>query len=149
MDKKIMFIGRSMAGKTTLCQYLMNEELRYRKTQTIHILNDSMVDTPGEYFEHRHWGALSVTAADVDYIILVQQAFEQGSMFPPGYAYTFTKPCIGVVTKADLADEKQIEEAKQYLVMAGAMKVFVTSSYRGEGFEEFLRFFEEADKADA
>lgn len=149
MDKKIMLIGRSMAGKTTLCQYLMNEELQYRKTQTIQILNGSMVDTPGEYFEHRHWGALSVTSADVDYIVLVQQANEHGTMFPPGYAYTFTKPCIGVVTKSDLANETQIDEACQYLKMAGAQRVFITSSYRGEGFEEFLRFFEEADRTDA
>lgn len=66
MKTKIILIGRSMAGKTTLCQYLTNEELRYKKTQTIQVINKTMVDTPGEYFEHRFWGALSVTAAEVD-----------------------------------------------------------------------------------
>ena len=30
MKTKIILIGRSMAGKTTLCQYLTNEELRYK-----------------------------------------------------------------------------------------------------------------------
>ena len=53
MKTKIILIGRSMAGKTTLCQYLTNEELRYKKTQTIQVINKTMVDTPGEYFEHR------------------------------------------------------------------------------------------------
>lgn len=102
MKTKIILIGRSMAGKTTLCQYLTNEELRYKKTQTIQVINKTMVDTPGEYFEHRFWGALSVTAAEVDCIVLVQQSTESGTMFPPGYATTFGKPCVGVVTKVIL-----------------------------------------------
>lgn len=45
MKTKIILIGRSMAGKTTLCQYLTNEELRYKKTQTIQVINKTMVDT--------------------------------------------------------------------------------------------------------
>lgn len=45
MRTKIILIGRSMAGKTTLCQYLTNEELRYKKTQTIQVINKTMVDT--------------------------------------------------------------------------------------------------------
>ena len=112
MKTKIILIGRSMAGKTTLCQYLTNEELRYKKTQTIQVINKTMVDTPGEYFEHRFWGALSVTAAEVDCIVLVQQSTESGTMFPPGYATTFGKPCVGVVTKCDLGSKEQIENAK-------------------------------------
>ncbi len=144
-----MLIGRSMAGKTPLCQYLMNETIHYKKTQTIEILNKSMVDTQGEYFEHRFGGALSVTATSVDYIVLVQQATESGTMFPPGYATAFGKPCVGVVTKADLGSEDQIEKAKKYLVLAGAKDIFVTSSYTGEGFEDFLNFFEEVEKTHA
>lgn len=146
MKTKIILIGRSMAGKTTLCQYLTNEEIKYKKTQTIQVVNKTMVDTPGEYFEHRFWGALSVTATEVDYIVLVQQATESGTMFPPGYATTFGKPCVGVVTKADLADEEQIEKAKKYLTLAGAKHLFVTSSYTGQGFDEFLKFFEEVEE---
>lgn len=36
-----------MAGKTTLCQVLYHEELKYHKTQTVQLINDSMIDTPG------------------------------------------------------------------------------------------------------
>ena len=149
MKTKIILIGRSMAGKTTLCQYLMKEELSYKKTQTIQVIIKTMIDTPGEYFEHRFWGALSVTAAEADYIVLVQQATESGTMFPPGYATTFGKPCVGVVTKCDLGSEEQIEKAKKYLQLAGAKEIFVTSSYTGEGFEAFLKYFEEVEKAHA
>ena len=86
-----------------------------------------------------------MTAVDADVIVLVQQANEGGTMFPPGYSSTFAKPCIGVVTKSDLADDKQIEDAKKYLVAAGAKEVFVTSSYEGTGFEALLEYLTEQD----
>ena len=33
--KRIILIGRSAAGKTTLCQRINNEELKYHKTQSM------------------------------------------------------------------------------------------------------------------
>lgn len=144
--KRIILIGRSMAGKTTLCQYIRHEDLKYHKTQTVQVINGNMIDTSGEYLERTYLrGALTVTAVDADVIVLVQQANEGGTMFPPGYSSTFAKPCIGVVTKSDLADDKQIEDAKKYLVAAGAKKVFVTSSYEGTGFEALLEYLTEQD----
>ncbi len=143
-DKKnrIILIGRSMAGKTTLCQYISHQDLKYHKTQTVQLLNDNLIDTPGEYLERNYLrGALTVTAVDADIIALVQQADEAGTMFPPGYSSTFGKPCVGIVTKSDLASPEQIEQAKSYLTLAGAQKVFVTSSYEGSGFDEVLRYF--------
>lgn len=146
MKKKIILIGRSMAGKTTLCQYLTNSALKYKKTQTVEVINKSMIDTPGEYLERTYLrGALMVSAADADYIVLVQDATERGTMFPPGYSSSFAKPSIGVVTKSELASEKDLEDAKKYLENAGARRIFVTSSYEGKGFEEFLAFFQEEE----
>lgn len=140
--KRIILIGRSMAGKTTLCQYISHQDLKYHKTQTVQLLNDNLIDTPGEYLERNYLrGALTVTAVDADIIALVQQADEAGTMFPPGYSSTFGKPCVGIVTKSDLASPEQIEQAKSYLTLAGAQKVFVTSSYEGSGFDEVLRYF--------
>lgn len=140
--KRVILIGRSMAGKTTLCQYLNREDLKYHKTQTVQLLNDNMIDTPGEYLERTYLrGALTVTAVDADIIALVQQADERGTMFPPGYSSTFAKPCIGIVTKSDLADAGQLEDAKKYLKNAGARDVFVTSSYAGTGFEQLMQYF--------
>lgn len=130
-----------------MCQYLSNEALNYKKTQTVEVVNKNMIDTPGEYLERTYMrGALMVTSADADYIILVQDATEHGTMFPPGYSSSFAKPSVGVVTKSDLASEKDIEDAKKYLELAGARKIFVTSSYEGTGFEEFLDFFREEEE---
>ncbi|QOV19849.1 EutP/PduV family microcompartment system protein [Blautia liquoris] len=142
--KRVILIGRSMAGKTTMCQYMNHEGLKYHKTQTIQLINDKVIDTPGEYLERTYMrGALQVTAVDADVIAFVQGADEAGTMFSPGYASMFGKPCIGIVTKSDLASEKQIEDAKNFLRQAGAQKVFVTSSYEGTGFEELIHFFED------
>lgn len=147
--KRIILIGRSMAGKTTLCQYISNQDLKYHKTQTVQLLNDNLIDTPGEYLERNYLrGALTVTAVDADIIALVQQADEAGTMFPPGYSSTFGKPCVGIVTKSDIASPEQIEQAKGYLTLAGAQEVFVTSSYEGSGFDEVLRYFE-TDKSES
>ena len=140
---RMIFIGRSMAGKTTLCQYLNEEDLRYHKTQTVQIVNGNVIDTPGEYLEQACLrGALSVSAADANLIVLVQAANEKGTMFSPVFSSRFAKPCIGIVTKSDLGSEHQIENAKKYLKIAGAGEIFVTSSYEGKGFEELIAFFD-------
>lgn len=139
--KRIILIGRSAAGKTTLCQRINHEDLSYHKTQTVQIINQTMIDTPGEYLERRYFrGALMVTATDADVIVLVQDATEGGTMFPPAYNSQFAKPALGVVTKSDLATPEQVEIAKKFLKMAGAGKIFVTSSVSGEGVDELLEF---------
>ena len=80
--KRIILIGRSTAGKTTLCQRINNEELHYYKTQTVQVINKNMIDTPGEYLERRGFrGALIVTSADADIILMVQDATEEGRCF--------------------------------------------------------------------
>lgn len=105
--KRIILIGRSTAGKTTLCQRINHEDLAYHKTQTVQIVNQTMIDTPGEYLERRYFrGALMVTATDADIIVLVQDATENGTMFPPAYNTQFAKPTLGVVTKSDLATHR-------------------------------------------
>ena len=131
--RRIILIGRSTAGKTTLCQRINHEELQYHKTQTVQIVNQSMIDTPGEYLERRYF------RGDADTIVLVQDATEKGSMFPPAYSSMFAKPCVGVVTKSDLASEHEISNARQYLKAAGAGEIFVVSSVTGEGVEALVR----------
>ena len=139
--KRIILIGRSSAGKTTLTQYLSNEALKYRKTQTVEVVNKTMIDTPGEYLERTGYrGALHVSSIDADVIVLVQDSTEDGSMFPPAYASSFAKPVIGVVPKSDLADKSQIERAEQFLRTAGANDVYITSSTEGLGFEALLQY---------
>lgn len=138
-----MLVGRSAAGKTTMCQFISHEDLRYHKTQTVQIISDTMIDTPGEYLERRYFrGALQVISTDADIIVMVQDATEDGTMFPPAYSAVYSKPAVGVVTKSDVATDEQISHAKEYLRMAGAKRIFVTSSVKGTGFQEFLDYLD-------
>ena len=50
--KKIILIGRSEAGKTTLIQALKGENIQYHKTQYVNHF-DVLIDTPGEYIESK------------------------------------------------------------------------------------------------
>ena len=139
--KRIILIGRSAAGKTTLCQRINHEDLAYHKTQTDQVIKQTKIETPGEYMERRYFrGALMVTATDADVIVFVQDATEDGTMFPPAYNSQFAKPAVGVVTKSDIATPEQVERAKKYLRMAGADRMFVTSSVSGEGVDDLLKF---------
>ena len=48
--KKIILMGRSECGKTTLTQALKGDVISYHKTQYINHY-DVVIDTPGEYAE--------------------------------------------------------------------------------------------------
>ncbi len=137
--QRMMLIGRSAAGKTTLCQCINHEDLRYHKTQTVQIINRNMIDTPGEYLERFSMrGALIVTSTDADIIVLVQDATESGTMFPPYFSTMFAKPVVGVVTKCDIASEEQITQAGKYLNAAGAKEVYFVSSVTGQGVDQLV-----------
>lgn len=141
--KRIMLMGRVACGKTTLCQYLLGEELSYQKTQTIQILGDA-IDTPGEYVENRAlMRGLTVTAVDADVVLFLQDCTDLECRFSPGQAAMYGRPVVGVVTKADLAPSPQaLEDGKSLLKMAGADPVFCISSYTGEGVQELVDHLE-------
>lgn len=141
--KRVILIGSVGAGKTTISQVLMNQELLYRKTQMIEVINSTIIDTPGEYVDRAQMrGALIISAVDADVICLVQSATDEQSMIPPGYAGAFAKPVIGIVTKMDLADEKQVESAINKLKNAGVEQYFMVSCCTKEGFEQLLKYLE-------
>ncbi|QIB69174.1 EutP/PduV family microcompartment system protein [Aminipila butyrica] len=141
--KKMMMIGRSGAGKTTLCQFLNQQELAYHKTQYVQVIGENMIDTPGEYTERRsRYSSLQITSADAAVIVFVKDATEPGSIFPPGFSSMFAKPAVGVITKADLADPQMLQKAERFLKLAGAKQSFAVSCVTGEGFEELIRFIQ-------
>ena len=53
--KKIVLVGRSECGKTTLTQALKGEKIHYHKTQYVNNF-DVIIDTPGEYAQTKHRG---------------------------------------------------------------------------------------------
>ena len=139
--KKILLIGKSMCGKTTLTQRIHGLDIEYEKTQVL-IYSDDILDTPGEYMENRMlYKALIVSSYDCDVVGMVQACDEERNIFPPNFSTAFSKPVIGIVTKADLSGNP--EKAKEILEMAGAEKVFIVSAYENKGVEELVKYLED------
>jgi len=133
--KKTMLIGRTGCGKTTLTQKLMDEEIKYKKTQAV-TYKSKIIDTPGEYVENKmYYKSLLVLSSDAKIIILVQSAVDGATLFPPKFSTMFPKKeVIGIITKVDLA-EADIERSKRFLVDAGATEVFTIGLNDEEGLE--------------
>ena len=139
---KVMMVGAVSCGKTTLCQRMNNDILRYRKTQTV-VVNGTNIDTPGEYLEMRRMQkALIVTAADADIILFLQDATQNCSWYGPNMTSMFHCPVIGVVTKTDIATDQQIRNASELLRLSGTEIIFEVSSVTGEGIDELVEYLE-------
>lgn len=139
--KRMLLIGRTGHGKTTLVQAVNRLEAIHRKTQTLEF-HPNMVDTPGEYLENRQfYRALIVTSVECDIIALVQSCDAEDCIFPPGFASIFTKPVIGIVTKAD-SEFCMEDNAVMHLERSGAKEIYITSSVTGEGMEAVRKLLE-------
>ena len=77
--KKILLVGRSECGKTSLTQALKGEKVTYHKTQYVNYF-DVIIDTPGEYIQTRHLGgALALYSYEADVVGLLLSAVERRS----------------------------------------------------------------------
>ncbi|MDU1411842.1 MAG: EutP/PduV family microcompartment system protein [Clostridium sp.] len=140
--KKIMLVGRSEAGKTTLTQALKGEKIRYHKTQYVNNY-DVIIDTPGEYAETATLsGALAIYSYEANVIGLLVSAIEPYCLYPPCVCAIATREVIGIVTKKDHRDA-DVEQAVRWLKLAGCEKIFCVSSYTGEGIPDILEYLKE------
>lgn len=140
--KKIMLAGTVACGKTTLCQRLNGLEQTYKKTQALEVVGTT-IDTPGEYLEHRAFlRGLVVTSSEADLVLFLQDATQDRFMYSPGMAGMFPVPVAGVVTKADLATERQLRDAREMLELTGASPIFTISSVTQEGMADLLAFLD-------
>lgn len=142
--KKLLLIGKTGCGKTTLVQRINGKALKYEKTQMLSYY-DNILDTPGEYMENRGlYKALIVSSYDCDVIAMVQAVDDERNIFPPSFSTAFTKPVIGIVSKSDL--EGDIPRSEEILKEAGAEKIFLISSYDNKGIDTLYEYL--ADKAE-
>lgn len=138
--KKIIVAGNVASGKTTLCQYLNGRKIEYKKTQSVEVIN-SMIDTPGEYFQQRRYlRALISSAADTEVMIFVLDPTQEQSCLRTGLASAFLMEVIGVVTKIDIATEEQVSRGEELLRLAGTEKIFTVSAITGEGMDALAEY---------
>lgn len=145
--RKIILIGRSECGKTTLTQALSGNDIEYQKTQAI-INHDLLIDTPGEYVQTKTLaGAIALYSYEADIVGLLISATEPFSLYSPNITGQSTREVIGIVTKID-EGEANPERAEEWLRICGCEKVFKVSSYTGEGICELLDYLSKDRKTD-
>ncbi len=141
--KKLILMGRSEAGKTTLTQVLRGEDIRYDKTQYIKFEN-TLIDTPGEYAQTHHLGrALALYSYEADMVGLLISATEEYSLFPPCVTCMVNREVIGIVTKAE-QEGANPERAENWLRLSGCKKVFIVDSVTGFGINELISYLNQA-----
>lgn len=140
--KKIILIGRSEAGKTTLTQALKGEKIQYHKTQYVNNF-DVIIDTPGEYAQTAHLGrALALYTYEAQVVGLLLAATEPYSLYPPCITCMTNRDTVGIVTKINDA-KANVERADKWLRLTGCKKIFYVDSRTGEGIPEILEYLAE------
>lgn len=143
--RKIILIGRSECGKTTLTQALMGRKIEYQKTQAI-CNEDVVIDTPGEYIQTKMLaGAIALYSYEADIVGLLLSATEPFSLYSPNITGQSTREVIGIVTKIDHKNADSAR-AERWLRLCGCEKVFKVSSYTGEGIGELYNYLSKKQK---
>ncbi len=138
---KVILIGKTGSGKTTLIQRLQGKEVDYQKTQMV-CYSNQYIDTPGEYLENKMMlRNLLVSSPEVETVVLVQGGDESQSFFPPSISTMFMgKKVLGVVTKVDKIDDKNLKMCEDWLRLAGAEKIFHVGFTTEDELEELKKF---------
>lgn len=140
--KKIVLMGRSEAGKTTLTQALKGEKIHYHKTQYVNNF-DVIIDTPGEYAQTKNLGhALALYTYEADVVGLLASSIEPYSLYPPCCTTTCNREVIGIVTKIN-HPKGNPKRAEKWLRLAGCKKIFFVDSKTGEGIPDILEHLKE------
>jgi ethanolamine utilization protein EutP len=132
--KKMLLVGRTGSGKTSLIQSLQGQSISYKKTQAVRY-DGLFIDSPGEFLENRRlYSALLTSSLTCDVVGLVQDSTVINSVYPPKFASMFRKTIIGIVTKVD-KENSNPERAEEFLRRAGAKRIICTSAIDKTGLE--------------
>ena len=142
--KKIILIGRSGAGKTTLTQAMKGEEIKYHKTQYVNYF-ECIIDTPGEYAQTHELGyALALYSYEADVVGLLLSATEPYSLYPPNITCMVNREGVGIVTQIN-EPKADPERAARWLRLSGCKKIFYVDSTVGTGVPDILSYLREEE----
>lgn len=149
--KRIMVIGPTKCGKTTLVNMLNDYDGPLRKTQDI-IYGKNTIDVPGSYIEnpwmYKH---LIAAAQDASHVLILVDQSRNTNVYSPGFAKAFRCPVIGVITKIDLMVENEdlcLRQLKQIGIHAPYYKISGPSGVGMVDLKEYLFTFEKKVKGD-
>lgn len=139
--EKIMLVGETRVGKSSLIRALSGEEYSPRRAMAVEHIG-RFINTPGEFLENSwFYHALINTAADCSLMLFVVDATRKTTLFPPLFAPIFNRKVVGVLTNVDDPDA-DIPRAERFLLQAGAREVVRTSARTGEGLDTLLEMLQ-------
>lgn len=111
--KRIMVIGPSRCGKTTLVNALNDYDGPLRRTPDL-IYGKNTIDVPGSYLENT-WMYKHIIAAsqDASHVLILVDQSNCTEIYSHGFAKSFRCPVIGVITKCDLMPENEEKSLRQ------------------------------------
>ncbi|SFA99373.1 EutP/PduV family microcompartment system protein [Clostridium frigidicarnis] len=144
--KRIMVIGPSRCGKTTLVNVLNDYEGPLRRTPDL-IYGENTIDVPGAYIEnawmYKHIIAIS---QDASHILILVDHSNCTEIYPYGFAKCFRCPVIGVITKCDLISENE-EKCLQQLKDIGVSEPYFHISFpMGTEIDALKKYLFEKDE---
>lgn len=135
-SRKLVLVGPTRAGKSTLIRALEGQSGPARKTQAISYTKFA-TDTPGEYLENpMYYRVLLPSTMEARWVVFVQDATATRSHYPPNFARGFPGKSVGVITKIDhpRADVARARKLLQALALTGPL--LEVSAYTGQGVPE-------------
>jgi len=138
--KRIMIIGPSRSGKTTLANRLNEYEGPLRRTQDV-IYGKKTIDIPSSYIEnagmYKHIISIS---QDASHVLLLVDSSKQHQVYSPGFAKSFQCPVIGVITKMDLMLENEALSLKELKAIGVGEPYYRISALKGIGMEALKEY---------
>lgn len=138
--KRIMVIGPTNCGKTTLVNALNQYDGPLRKTQDI-IYGKNTIDVPGSYIENAWmYKHLIAAAQDASHLLILVDQSKCVNKYPPGFAKAFRCPVIGVITKSDLSFENEDLCLRQLKQIGVSEPYFKISVHDGTGLTALVEY---------
>lgn len=122
MKRRIMIMGPTGSGKTTLCHAFNGYEGPLRKTQDM-IFGKYTIDVPGSYLDNPWMYKHLISAAqnNASQIVMLVDAAGMREVYSPGFAKVFTCPVTGVITKCG-PEEEHARKCEEQLKKIGVKK---------------------------
>lgn len=138
--KRIMVIGPSRCGKTTLVNAINDYNGRLKRTQDM-IYGKNTIDVPGSYIENGDkYKHIIAAAQDASHLLILVDRTRRDNLYSPGFAKLFKCPVIGVITKCDLMPENE-ENCIQQLKMIGVTEPYFHISFKDQTSIEVLKMY--------
>ncbi|MEW6696617.1 MAG: EutP/PduV family microcompartment system protein [Bacillota bacterium] len=141
MKKRMMVVGPTQSGKSTLCNVLNDSARPLKKTQDV-IYGRNTIDTPGSYIENAFmYKYLIATAQAASHVLILIDQSRPTEVYPPGFAKTFTCPVVAVITKIDLASENTdlcLQQLKRIGISEPYFQISLKDNMGVETLKEYL-----------